>query len=93
MNMNNWKIKPISALKLSLNYCGVCGRRPKDHITVESNYGPVMWWDPDDGWKIGSLCRTCHGECPAPKEEDLAYENPQLIHVPGDDSDPIEALL
>ena len=47
-------------LHCSYNYCGICGRTPKSND--EPNYAPLRWWDPDDGWKIGTLCHWCHDE-------------------------------
>src|SRR5205823_4577598 len=47
-------------LHCSYNYCGICGHVPKTND--EPNYAPLRWWDPDDGWKIGTLCHWCHDE-------------------------------
>ena len=41
----------------SHNYCGICGHIPK--TTDEPNRAPLRWWSPDDGWRIGTLCRFC----------------------------------
>lgn len=56
------------------NYCGICGHQPKSKESP--NYGPLKWWDPDDGWKIGSLCIYCHDDAfyRGPKPGDLAYK-------------------
>lgn len=61
--------------RISYNYCGVCGRIPKDK-TEPTNFGPIRWWDPDDGWKIGTLCESCYNEVgkDVPKPDDFAYE-------------------
>jgi hypothetical protein len=58
---------------ITYNYCGMCGRVPKEN--EEPNYAPLRWWDCDDGWKIGSLCRWCAQEVlnEKPKEEDYAF--------------------
>lgn len=50
--------------KNSYNYCGICGRTPSStpSNSEEPNRAPVSWWDPDDGWKIGTLCRWCYEE-------------------------------
>lgn len=58
----------------SYNYCGICGRVPHT-AQDEPNHAPLRWWDPDDGWKIGTLCRWCAEEfldC-QPKPTDYAY--------------------
>ena len=46
--------------RVTYNYCGICGHVPKTR-TDEPNRAPLRWWDPDDGWKIGSLCRWFGG--------------------------------
>jgi len=60
--------------RISYNYCGICGHQPKTN-TDEPNRAPVRWWDPDDGWKVGTLCRHCHDEFGAvkPKPGDYAF--------------------
>lgn len=61
--------------KITYNYCGICGRVPNTKLD-EPNYTPMRWWDADDGWKIGTLCRACWnefgGDRPSPK--DYAYD-------------------
>lgn len=95
-------------MRPSYIYCGICGRTPRcapegmraDHpnrpTADESlpNFGPVKWWDPDDGWKIGTLCTFCMEEVTndKPKEGDYAYENQDNIDVYNTDEDPSEAL-
>lgn len=66
MKKQNWKV--------SFNYCGICGYTPKNRLE-EPNRAPVRWWDPDDGWKIGTLCRWCYDETrlEKPKPGDYAY--------------------
>ncbi len=61
-------------VRITYNYCGICGARPGQQD--EPNYAPLRWWDPDDGWKIGSLCHWCHDEvCNAqPKPGDYAFK-------------------
>lgn len=61
---------------LSYNYCGICGHVPKDSKRDEPNRAPLRWWDPDDGWKIGALCRGCHDEFGdiKPQPGDYAFE-------------------
>lgn len=43
------------------DYCEVCGYIPKAE-TREPNRVPHRWWNPDDGWHIGTLCRLCDDE-------------------------------
>lgn len=49
-------------------YCGICGhtcdRCPLDPWGGERCASPLLpeqvrWWDPDDGWRVGVLCRGC----------------------------------
>lgn len=93
-------LKPIDVAaalvkaRLSYNYCGICGSTPKTN-TDEPNYAPLRWWDPDDGWKIGTLCRHCANDAmpQQPKPTDYAYSSTN--HVADDcntDEDPMEAL-
>lgn len=60
--------------KISYNYCGICGHVPKQN--EEPNRAPLRWWDPDDGWKIGTLCECCAEDAleDTPDPEDYAYE-------------------
>jgi hypothetical protein len=62
-------------LRISYNYCGICGHTPKTNAD-EPNYAPIRWWDCDDGWKIGTLCHWCHDEVAnaVPKPGDFAFE-------------------
>ena len=64
----------MATYKCSYNYCGICGHTPKTHLD-EPNRAPVRWWDPDDGWKIGTLCRWCHEDVrnDRPQPDDYAY--------------------
>ena len=64
----------LEGSKISYNYCGICGRRPD--TGDEPNHTPLRWWDADDGWKIGTLCRWCWNEAKGdrPSPEDYAYE-------------------
>ena len=62
------------AWKNSYNYCRICGHTPgKDE---EPNRAPIQFWEPDDGWVIGTLCRPCHEEFGGaqPKPGDFAYD-------------------
>jgi len=69
-------------LRISYNYCGICGHTPKSSSSFEEpNYAPLRWWDPDDGWKIGTLCRWCHDEVflVQPKEGDFAFRRTNQV--------------
>ena len=77
---------------LTYNSCGICGRAPKDR--EEPNHAPIKWWDPDDGWKIGTLCRWCIAEFKdvLPSPEDYAYGQSMEYAEIETDEDPLEAL-
>jgi hypothetical protein len=66
--------------KISYNYCNICSREPKTNLH-EPNYTPLRWWDGDDGWKIGTLCRWCWNEVmhDRPSPEDFTYEEADRI--------------
>lgn len=91
------KIDPLERLnsaRLSYNYCGICGRTPKSSLE-EPNHAPLRWWDADDGWKIGTLCRWCWVDASAAKPEvgDLAYSRTnEVADDVNTDLDPLEAL-
>ena len=78
----------------SYNYCGVCGHIPQSGD--EPNRAPLRWWDPDDGWKIGTLCPFCAGEAldAKPKEGDYAFRRTNGVcdGDPDTDEDPAAAL-
>lgn len=69
---------------ISYNYCGICGRVPKQQD--EPNYAPLRWWDPDDGWKVGTLCSWCAEDAlpREPKHGDFAFNRTNGLM---DDSD------
>jgi hypothetical protein len=80
----------LKQLRLSYNYCGICGRVPQSR-NEEPNYAPLRWWDPDDGWKIGTLCHWCHDEVFAvkPRPSDYAFERTNSVCDSADtDEDP-----
>ena len=83
----------LNQARHSFNYCGICGHVPK--ANDEPNYAPLRWWDPDDGWKIGTLCRWCAQEAlpRQPKPDDFAFSQTNHVadHV-NTDEDPAEAL-
>lgn len=68
-------MKPKHA-KPSYIYCGICGHTPRTS-NDEPNFGPVKWWDCDDGWKIGTLCPGCWEEAKddKPRPDDYAVRN------------------
>lgn len=80
--------------RASYNYCGICGRVPRDN--AEPNYAPLRWWDPDDGWKIGTLCSWCAKEAmpQRPKPEDIAFDSTNGVcdKDPETDEDPIQCM-
>ena len=80
--------------RISYNYCGICGRTPKGHLE-EPNYAPVRWWDPDDGWKIGTLCRWCHDEVHGvqPKPGDYAFKSTNEVADDVDTDQDVTSLL
>jgi hypothetical protein len=65
-------------MKPSYNYCGICGFVPGNSALPEyqHNIGPIRWWDPDDGWKIGTLCFGCREAASGvkPKPRDFAFQ-------------------
>lgn len=79
---------------VSYNYCQICGHTPKSRLD-EPNRAPIRFWDPDDGWKIGTLCRWCHEEVQdvKPKPNDFAFNSTNGVadHVDTDE-DPTLAL-
>ena len=79
----------------SYNYCGICGHTPESK-NDEPNRAPLRWWDPDDGWKIGTLCHFCAGETldAKPKEGDYAFRRTNGVcdGDPDTDEDPADAL-
>lgn len=78
----------------SYNPCGICGAiATKIHAP---NLAPIRWWDPDDGWKIGTLCTHCIREFgkAKPHPDDFAYSRTNGVCDDEDtDEDPIEALF
>lgn len=86
------------AWKISYNYCRVCGHVPGKND--EPNRAPIKFWDPDDGWIIGTLCRWCHEEVGnvQPKPEDFAYaryygDDPDFDIAVDTDEDPLLAFM
>lgn len=89
--------RKFNTARCTYNYCGICGHEPKTD-REEMNRGPIRWWSPDDGWKIGSLCRWCaidEGALDAvPKPDDYAYEHADdaCTGEPETDDDPLLAF-
>ena len=73
-------MKKLSDYTPSYNYCGVCGRVPQNDLE-ECNWAPIRWWDCDDGWKIGTLCRWCYNEVinDKPHPDDYAYVSTNMV--------------
>ena len=85
--------KNLADVPITYGFCRICGRRPGER--EEPNYGPLRWWDPDDGWKIGTLCRWCWDDAKddQPKPGDFAYEDTNGVCDDLDtDDDPMLAL-
>ena len=79
--------------KISYNYCRICGDTPGPHD--EPNYAPLRFWDPDDGWVIGTLCRWCWEDVQdaRPQPGDFAYHTTnQVCDEECTDEDSILAL-
>ena len=78
------------------NNCGVCGHQPYSR-SDEPNRSPLRWWDPDDGWKIGTLCHGCAEEVldRTPQPGDYAYPKTNGVcdGEPETDECPLGALL
>jgi len=84
----------LNGKRPSYNYCGMCGRTPSRR--EEPNYAPIRWWDPDDGWKIGTLCSWCYEmvQYDKPEPDDYAYEDTNgVCDDENTDEDPSIALL
>lgn len=56
----------------SFGGCNICGEKREGFLIPRA----VRWWDPDDGWKHGVLCRPCMLECSerGPRKSDYAYK-------------------
>lgn len=85
----------LARARTTYNYCGICGHVPKTRQD-EPNYAPLRWWDPDDGWKIGSLCRYCAEDAlpREPRAGDYAFAETNGVcdADPNTDEDPTDAL-
>ena len=83
--------------KLFYIYCNICGHTPG--AEDEPNYAPIRWWDPDEGWKVGTLCRDCARDAVPrqPQPDDYATRHQDEsdnwnIDDSGTDEDPTLAL-
>ena len=85
--------KKLSEYNVSYNSCGICGRVPGHN--QECNWAAVKWWDCDDAYKIGTICRWCHNEVKddVPHPDDWAYHRRNDFPMIDTDEDPLEALM
>ena len=92
--MNSHVLQRLAKARHTYNHCRICGRVPQDE-RQEPNYDPLRWWDPDDGWKIGALCRWCAEDAleRVPQKDDYAFDTTNEVADDVDtDNDPQEAL-
>ncbi len=82
----------LSSKNFSYNSCCICGYTPSSNGDIP-NYAPLKYWDCDDGWIIGTLCRECamHNLLIKPKPSDYAYNKKENIEIITDE-DPIIAF-
>ena len=84
----------VMNIQLTHGQCRICGYWPSTEKD-EPNYEPVRWWDADDGWKIGALCRQCWIDAKRlrPQPDDYAYfKTNGICDVEDTDLDPTIAL-
>ena len=89
-------------------YCKICGetdyqREQPYHTGLVPRQ--VRFWDCDDGWKVGILCRHCIDDVAhrGPKETDYAVQSKAInadeglmdaiSNIMGEDADGLESLL
>ena len=93
--MQTIKKLDLTKVGVSYNYCRICGYQPQTQLD-EPTYGPIRFWEPDDGWLIGTLCRHCAGEYATrqPKPDDFAYAEHfgDVATSIDTDEDPMEAI-
>ncbi len=85
----------FSNSKICYTDCGICGYVPQDSMKDEANRQPLRWWDPDDGWKIGTLCRHCADDHldVRPSKDDYAYHTTNGVADNVDtDENPMDAI-
>ncbi len=86
-------LERFAAARPQYRYCGICGHTPGERD--EPNRGPLRYWEPDDGWTIGTLCRWCAEEYldTVPSPDDYAYRATNGVCDNEDtDEDILEAL-
>jgi hypothetical protein len=87
-------------------YCAICGDR--EYQKEEPYYAGlvprhVRFWDCDDGWKSGVLCKHCLDEVAhrGPRDDDYASQDArtnedavnELASLMGDDADGLQSML
>jgi hypothetical protein len=85
---------PKKDLPLTYAGCRICGYQPKGTFD-RMNFGPVRFWEPDDGWVVGTLCPWCYKEFGdrQPKPDDYAYQHTNdICDVEDTDDDPLLAI-
>ena len=95
MAMTPEVLAKLEKAQCSYIYCNICGRVPEER--EETNWAPLRWWDCDDGWKIGTLCRWCAEDAlpVVPQPDDYAYPTTNGLcddDNVGTDLDPLDAL-
>ena len=91
--MNAKILERFNAARISYNYCSICGDVPQDR--QEPNRAPLRFWCPDDGWKIGTLCKWCAEDVldRLPHPNDYAYtETNGVCDESNTDEDEVLAL-
>ena len=86
--------KKWMAAKPGYGMCVICGYHPEGDLE-EPTHGPLRFWDSDDGWRIGSLCRWCAEDDldAKPQPDDYAYRTTNgVCDHEETDEDPILAL-
>ena len=60
----------------SFGGCNICGCSKEGDLIPRA----VRYWDPDDGWRSGVLCRYCIKHCGdrGPLESDYAFQ-PEIL--------------
>ena len=78
----------MTTLKDSYAYCRICGHQPERAKREEPNLGPLSFWDPDDGWIIGTLCPYCYQDYgrQTPQPDDYAYEEQPITAETDEDA-------
>jgi len=85
--------KKIQAATPTFGYCHICGHEPEKQTDASNRV--LRYWDPNDGWKITSLCPDCAEDAllTEPSPEDYAFPRTNGIADDIDtDEDPLLAL-